>query len=220
MQTILQIMLGATASIALGVIANLLTPFFKAFFRKTRRQPPVQRPAAPPPIARPESRAELDARRAYNRQRLGMWFFQLWTFALSFFVVFVALWLSLLWANGPRGLRAGLDFTSTRLAWDFVLAHEQKTAAALIMAMVLYLPCLWLAYKLTDLTSYVVDAFVEVNRVRYLAFVALWMFVIALLLAGHLTYLLHPNKAYLDALLWPFIAVGAGFFFFGSGRRR
>ncbi|MBE0448854.1 MAG: hypothetical protein IBX64_12325 [Actinobacteria bacterium] len=207
--------IGAVVAIALGIAANILTPHVEKKL-KIRR---LRNPPKPIESYEPDENAsdeELEAWRSNNRRKAELLFWQIYVFGASFFAMYMALFLPLSWSSGIS--TESINLATTRLGLDVVLLHQNFSTISAIFAIILYIPCWYVAQKIADLITSIALRYGAVNEIRYGAFIALGMFFMALLIAGHVIFILNPSKGYIESVILPFIvllAVGA----FASSRR-
>lgn len=207
--------IGGIVAVALGIAANILTPHIQDKLRLNKPKNPPPPEAAEPPDENATDE-ELEAWRARNRRKLELLFWQVYVYGASFFAMFAAVNVPLNWAAGI-GAEA-LDLEATRLSVSFILGSDKFSFVSAVVAMALYIPCWYVAQKVADLATAIALRYTSVNEVRYGAFVALGMFFMALLVAGHAIYLLNPVRGYIESVVAPFmvlLVVGA----FASSRR-
>ena len=196
--------IGSVAAIALGIAANILTPHVE----KTLQ---IHRPNNPPKLDEgyePDENAsdeELESWRANNRRKVELLFWQIYVYGASFFAMYMAVFLPLSWSAGIA--EEGINLVDTRLGLDIVLHRENFSSVAAIFAIVLYIPCWYVAQKIADLITSVAFRYGSVNEVRYGAFIALGMFFMALLVAGHMIFILNTSKGYFESVILPFVVL-------------
>lgn len=196
--------IGAVVAIALGIAANILTPHVEEKLR-------IRRPNNPPKSVEdyePDDNAsdeELEAWRANNRRKAELLFWQIYVFGTSFFAMYMAVFLPLSWSAGIA--EGSINFADTRLGLDLVLQRENFSSVAAIFAIVLYIPCWYVAQKIADLITSIALRYGAVNEVRYGAFIALGMFFMALLVAGHMIFILNSSKEYFESVVLPFVVL-------------
>jgi len=200
----IEAVIGALFAVALGIVANILTPHVQEKLSLPRPQNPV--PPKTRPAPRPDSTDEdLAAWRAENRSKLNLFSWQVYVYGVSFFAMFAAINIPLTWVAG-MGTQP-LNLETTRLSLNHVLQSNQFPTISALGAMILYLPCWFLSQKVANLITSITLRYSDVNETRYAAFVGLGMLFMALLVAGHTIFLLNSNSSYLASVVAPFVAV-------------
>ena len=211
----LEAITGGILAIVLGIAANILTPHVEDKLRLNR----PKNPPKPKNIEQPLENAtdeELEAWRAQNRRKRELFWWQVYVYGASFFAVYMSINLPL---NFSAGIGTeGLDFSSTRFPFNGYLAKEHFSFISAALGILLYIPCWYVAQQVANLVTAFALRYGVVSEIRYGAFIALGMFFMALLIAGHTVYLLNPMKGYVESVLLPFMVL---FFvaMFASSRR-
>ncbi|HFC30475.1 MAG TPA: hypothetical protein ENJ44_05475 [Oceanospirillales bacterium] len=214
-QNMLEAIIGGVVAIALGIAGNILTPHVED---KLRLRSP-KNPPKPEILELPSEEAsdeDLEAWRAQNRRTLELFWWQVFVYGASFFVMYLAIKIPLNWSAGIGA--EGLDFSTTRLGLNFVLSSDKFSLIAVALGIILYIPCWYVAQRIANLVTTFALRYSSVNEIRYGAFVTLGMFFMALIVAGHVIYVLNSTKGYIDSVVLPFIVlliIGA----FASSRR-
>ncbi len=205
-------------SVLLGIVGNLLTPSAKRLLHWHAEAPNDPTPLAPIASGEPEvDDAYKEQIRAYNRARLSRASWIIWIHGFTFFLLFAAFYLPLMWKPTP-----GQDvlLVATRLAFigDWSFRGDRLAALSLLLALLLYVP-IWLASQpIGRLIAGLWDQLYRVTPKRYMSLIVLAFFALTLLVAGHWIYLLYPSQSYVGALMLPivlFAVVG----YFASARR-
>lgn len=196
----LEALLGVISAIVLGVAGNLLTPYVREFLRL-----PPEREEPPHPFVSPGAQQEpedIEAVRARNRELLRALLWQVYLYGVSFFFVYMAIYLPLSFAASLYGV---LDLSQTRISIDRVIPQEKFATLAALLAVALYAPIWLLAQKVAQGIAAIWRRLSYVGPYRFGAFATLAVALLSLVLAGHVIYLLYPSKGYFDAVLFPFI---------------
>ncbi|MDH2917750.1 MAG: hypothetical protein PXX73_00955 [Sideroxydans sp.] len=197
----LEALLGVVSAIVLGVAGNLLTPYVREFLRlPPEREEPPPSTTSPRPPQEPE---DIETARARNRELLHALVWQVYLYGVSFFFIYMAIYLPLSFSATLHGV---LDLSQTRISLDRVIPKEKFATLAALFAVALFAPIWLLAQKIAQGVASVWSRFAHVGPYRFGAFATLSVALLSLILAGHVIYLLYPSKGYADAVLFPFIA--------------
>ncbi len=195
----LEAILGAISAIVLGVAGNLLTPYVREFLRL---QPEKEAPPSPTQPTTPQEPEDIETARARNRAQLHALVWQAYLYGISFFFIYMAIYLPLSFSAPMNGQ---LDLSHTRIGIDRFIAQEKFATLAALLAVALFAPLWLLAQKIAQGVAAIWRRFYYVGPYRFGAFATLAVALLSLVLAGHVIYLLYPGKSYTDAVLLPFI---------------
>ncbi|QBB68902.1 hypothetical protein ELE36_00095 (plasmid) [Pseudolysobacter antarcticus] len=199
--------LGALSAIVLGIAGNLLTPYVREFLRLP---PEKEAPPLPTPSTTPQEPEDIEAIRARNRAQLHALVWQAYLYGVSFFFIYMAIYLPLSFAAPINGQ---LDLSHTRIRLDWIFAQENFATLAALFAVSLFAPLWLLAQTIAQGVAVIGRKFYYIGPYRFGAFATLSVALLSLVLAGHVIYLIYPNKSYTDSVLLPFIVfVGVGAF--------
>ena len=197
----LEALLGVVSAIVLGVAGNLLTPYVREFLHlpAEREEPPTSTTPSKPPQY-PE---DIEVDRARNRELLHALAWQVYLYGVSFFFIYMAIYLPLSFSATLHGT---LDLSQTRISINHIIPQEKFATLAALLAVALFAPIWLLAQKIAQGVAFVWSRFSHVGSYRFGAFATLSVALLSLILAGHVIYFLYPGKSYADAVLFPFIA--------------
>lgn len=198
----LEAILGVISAIVLGVAGNLLTPYVREFLSlpPEKEVPPTPTPSDSP--EEPEEPEDVEAARIRNRVQLHALFWQAYLYGISFFFIYMAIYLPLSFSAPINGT---LDLSQTRIGIQRFIAQEHFATLAALLAFGLFAPLWLLAQKIAQGVAVIWRRFYYVGPIRFGAFATLSVALLSLVLAGHVIYLLFPSKSYTDAVLLPFI---------------
>lgn len=194
----LEAILGVISAIVLGVAGNLLTPYVREFLcllPEKEAHPLRTQPTAPQELE------DIEAIRARNRAQLHALVWQVCLYGISFFFIYMAIYLPLSFSTLINGQ---LDLSHTRIGIDRVIAQEKFATVVALLAVALFAPLWLLAQKIARGVATIWRRFYYVGPYRFGAFATLFVALLSLVLAGHVIYLLYPSKSYTDAVLLPF----------------
>jgi len=195
----LEAILGVVSAIVLGVAGNLLTPYVREFLRLP---PEKEAPPSPTQPTTPQEPEDIEIVRARNRAQLHALVWQTYLYGISFFFIYMAIYLPLSFSAPINGQ---LDLSHTRIRIDWFIAQEKFAILAALLAVALFAPFWLLAQKIAQGVAAIWRRFYYVGPYRFGAFATLSVALLSLVLAGHVIYLLYPSKSYTDAVLLPFI---------------
>lgn len=200
----MEAIIGAITAIALGVSANLVTPLVQKRLKIVDPVPTSVPEYDTTPSDHTDS-GELEAWREANRRKRNLFFAQVYAYGFSFFSIYAAVFLSLSWSAGISN--DALNFTNTKLGFDFILYREYFSTASALIAIALYMPSLIAARKIANAIYHVAFRYGPIGRIRYLSFVALGMVFMALIIAGHAIFLLNEMRGYVESVVLPFLVM-------------
>ncbi|MCE4553804.1 hypothetical protein [Pelomonas cellulosilytica] len=204
-------------SVLLGIVGNLLTPTAKRVLRW-----PAEIPDDPTLLAPLSEQSELDDAykeqiRVHNRARLNRAARILWIHAFTFFALFAAFYMPLMWKATPGH---DVELAATRLSllsgWSF--RGDRLLELSLLLASAFYAPLWLISQPIGNLIATAWDQLYKVSPARYASLIGLAFMAQSFLIAGNWIYLLYPNQSYVDALMLPVVLVLIGGYF-GSARR-
>jgi len=165
---------------------------------------PPEREAPPPHIPPDTSRApeDVEAARARNRAQLHALVWQAYLYGISFFFIYMAIYLPLSFSAPINGT---LDLSQTRFGVQRFISQEYFSTLAALLAFAAFAPLWLLAQKIAQGVATIWRRFYYVDPIRFGAFATLSVALLSLIIAGHVIYLLFPSKSYSDAVLLPFI---------------
>ncbi|WP_286271633.1 hypothetical protein [Thalassotalea hakodatensis] len=199
----LEAIIGGVVAIALGVAANIITPHVENKLKIRLPDHPSKTENFEP--NKNASDDELEVWRANNRRNAQLLFWKFYVFGASFFAMYLAVFLPLSWSAGIS--ENSINLAGSRLGFDYTVTRDNFSTVATIFAMILYIPCWYVAQKIADLITSIAHRYGAVNEIKYGVFIALGMLFMALLVAGHMIFILNPSKSYIESVVLPFIVL-------------
>ena len=190
----LEAILGGIVAIVLSMIANVLTPFFKDFFKIK----PVTVPDTPEQEMPEPEPSNVEEWRAQNRAKLEAVVGKAYFYGFSYFAMYMAFFV-------PISLNGGLvnptvNLIDSKLAIDYVISNENLSTICAIFGVLAYAPFWKVSQLIASLVSSIVVRFTFVNEVKYLAFTVLAMVFWSFFIAGNVSWALNANAGWFDSI--------------------
>lgn len=186
--------LGAVAAIALGMIANILTPYFQDLF--------INNPPAAPNVPDQENlnpdQNDLNAWRAQNRARAESIYekvtFYLFAYGAMYFAFFIPMTM-----NGGL-IDPSIKLIESKLAIDFVINGDNMSKICAIFGVLAFVPCWKLSQIIANVVASIVVRFTFINETKMLAFTVLAMILCAFFIAGNVSWVLSVDAGWIDSI--------------------
>ena len=209
----IEIIYGGIVAIALGMIANLLTPFVQNLFTIK----PVTVPNIPEKqIMEPDS-SNIEEWRAQNRVKLETMVSKVFFYAFAYLAMFMALLIPFYLNGGLFNPTANL--IDSRLAIDYIINQDNLTKICAIFGILAYGAFWKLSQLIADFITTIAVRFTFVNEVKYLAFTVLVMVFWAFFIAGNVYWILNPDVGWFYSIKYSLILWFLLFFYALSNKR-
>lgn len=213
----------------LSVLANIFTPHINSklnleerlrrIFRRSAtshesaEQYPQRTPSEPAPEVPPSANTSLEQQQE-NTAILAFWGRRLLVFGGTYYLLFTAIYVPLLLRSIlPLHLGKGspLDLSLTRLPLSGSIDGPNLLYISLTAALIAYFPCMFIANWFAEWFKALMLKFKPVDDSQYSKIILICSGFIAVVLAGHMSWLLFPSMSYLAALVAPFFVMALGY---------
>lgn len=189
-----EFILGAIVAIILGIMANILTPYFQNYFRLKTPKENIK-----PELDNDDSESnDIEKWRAKNRQKLTNDVNRAILYLFPYFTMFSAIYLSVIFHGGF--FNPSVDLLESKLSINFIINEENLSLIAAVIGALLYLPFWKISQILATFIAKKVSEYSKVDEIRYLSFVALIMIFWSFFIAGNISWVLSHSATWFGSI--------------------
>ena len=189
-------MLTTAGALFLSILANLLTPYVRDILH-VKNQPEEDTGGS-----QTVCQNSPDDPRQKNRERAKTISYELYVFFINYFFVFASICLpyQLLVLSHPSGVAFNIE-KYTRIALNITQSKTEIFYDILAVSVILYFITLYNSRRIANIVASIMNKFVVVNRVRYLAYLTLSTFAICILYGSLFMYLFNITDSVVGGLV-------------------